>query len=186
MSRLNLSRRYIPQVLRHTLRRRQNMRSLLPAFLALAYVCASDAQTTTTLYKSVGPDGKVVYSDRPDAKARDAKVLTFHNLPASPLSAQTLAYIEQLQKSADQRASSPPPADVVLFSAVWCGYCKQAKAYLASKQVAYREFDIDTKEGLAFFAHAGGKSGVPLLLVNGQRVSGFSPAAYDALLPARR
>jgi glutaredoxin len=63
---------------------------------------------------------------------------------------------------------------------------QQAKAYLGARQVGYREFDIDTKEGLAQFARIGGKSGVPLLLVNGQRVSGFSPAAYSALFPASK
>jgi glutaredoxin len=140
---------------------------------------------TTTLYKSIGPDGKAVYSDRPAAGARDAKTLTFYNAPASPLSAETLAYIDQLSKSADARASSPSTRDAVLFSAVWCGYCKQAKAYLASKHVAYRELDIDTKDGLLAYARAGGKRGVPLLLANGQSVVGFSISAYDALLAPR-
>ena len=158
------------------------MARLLTALSALLLAATAAAQTTTTLYKSVGPDGKVIYSDRPDPRAQTSKTLTFENLPASPLSAETLAYLEQLQKSAEQRASAAPQGDVVLFSAVWCGYCKQAKNYLASKQVAYREFDIDTKQGLAAYAQAGGRSGVPLLVANGQRVSGFSSAAYDAVL----
>jgi glutaredoxin len=154
----------------------------ITALCALLLTAAVGAQSTTTLYKSVGPDGKVVYSDRPGPGARDARTLRFQNLPASPLSAETLAYVAQLQKSADQRAAAAPVAEVLLFSATWCGYCKQAKSYLASKQVAYREIDIDSKQGLAAYAQAGGRSGVPLLVVNGQRVSGFSAAAYDALL----
>ena len=162
------------------------MQTALAVVLAVAGASTASAQTSTTLYKSTGPDGKTVYSDRPDPRAQDTKTLTFENLPASPLSAQTLAYIEQLHKSSNERATAVPPSEAVLFSAAWCGYCKQAKAYLAARQVPYREFDIDTKEGLAAFARAGGKSGVPLLLVNGQRVSGFSAAAYGALFPPRK
>nr|WP_307702562.1 DUF4124 domain-containing protein [Variovorax paradoxus] len=78
--------------------------------------------SATTLYKSTGPDGRTIYSDVPPPQARDSKTLTFKNLPASPLSADTLAYVEQLRKSADARASATPPRDTVLFSAKWCGY----------------------------------------------------------------
>ncbi|RYF69808.1 MAG: hypothetical protein EOO22_15425, partial [Comamonadaceae bacterium] len=103
----------------------------------------------------------------------------------SPLSAATLAYIEQLTKSADARAQSPPPTELVLFSAAWCPYCRQAKAYLASKHIPYREVDIDTKEGLIAYARTGSKSGIPLLVSNGKSITGFSAAGYDALIASR-
>lgn len=157
-------------------------------FLLLLFVFvtsgAAIAQTTTTLYKSIGPDGKTVYSDQPPANAREARTLTFRNAPASPLSAETLLYIDQLKKSADAKAKIPSSSETVLFSAVWCGYCKLAKTYLTAKKVAYREVDIDTKDGLAAFARAGGQQGVPLLVANGQRLSGFSSASYDAIFGA--
>lgn len=161
------------------------MRSLFLLLLGLTSACAGVAQTTTTLYKSTGPDGRTIYSDRPAPNASDSRTITFRNLPATPLSAQTLAFIEEMKKSADARVAAPPPSDTVLFSAKWCVYCKQAKAHLASKQVAYRELDIETKEGALAFARAGGKS-VPLLFGNGQSVAGFSAAAYDALLARRQ
>lgn len=159
-------------------------------FLLILYVFAvanaAIAQTATTLYKSIGPDGKTVYSDQPAPNAREAKTLTFRNAPATPLSAETLLYIDQLKKSADARAKTSGMGETVLFSAVWCGYCKLAKAYLATKKVAYREVDIDTKDGLLAFAQAGGKQGVPLLVTNGQTLSGFSSASYDAILDSRK
>jgi hypothetical protein len=34
---------------------------------------------------------------------------------------------------------------------------------------------------MAAFVSAGGGKGVPLLLADGRRVQGFTPAAYDAL-----
>ena len=162
------------------------MRHVLLLLLVLTTGGTAVAQSTTTLYKSTGPDGKTVYSDRPPPNAREAKTLTFQNAPASPLSVETLAYIETLKRSAEARAKAPPPSDVVLFSAAWCGYCKKAKAHLAAKQVAYREIDIDTKDGLVAYVQAGGKRGVPLLVVNGQSVSGYSQASYDAALSPRK
>ena len=163
---------------------------MLKRSLCLAILLAGGtavAQTTTTLYKSTGPDGKTIYSDRPPV-AQEAKTLTFQSEPASPLSAETLAYIEQLKKSAHARATAPPPSsrEAVLYMAAWCGYCKKAKAYLAARQVAYREYDIDTKDGLLAFARADGKRGVPLLVVDGRSVSGFSTASYDAILGGRK
>ncbi len=149
----------------------------------ISTVSAADG-TTTTLYKSTGPDGRTIYSDVPPPQARDAKTLTFKNLPASPLSADTLAYVEQLRKSADTKASATPPRDTVLFSAKWCGYCKQAKTYLAAKGIGYREVDIDTADGRSAYAQLGGNSGVPQLFVKGQGVTGFTAAAYDAFFQA--
>jgi glutaredoxin len=162
------------------------LRHLLLLLLALATASTATAQSSSTLFKSTGADGKTVYSDRPPPNAREAKTLTFQNAPASPLSAETLAYIETLKRSAEARAKAPPPSEVILFSAAWCGYCKKAKAHLASKQVAYREIDIDTKDGLVAYVQAGGKRGVPLLVVNGRSVSGYSQASYDAALAPRQ
>jgi glutaredoxin len=152
-------------------------------FLAGAALAAGTS-TETTLYKSMGPDGKTVYSDRPPISGA-ARKMTFENLPASQLSAETLAYIEELQK-ASATATAPPAArtgEVLLFAAAWCGYCRKAKAYLTARHIAYREVDVDTRVGKVAYAQAGGKNGIPLLLAKGQRVSGFSTGAYDALFP---
>ena len=161
------------------------MKIALALVLALCVVSLAAAQSSTTVYKSTGPDGNTVYGDRPDPRAQDTKTLTFQALPSSPLSARTLAYMEQLKKEGAERVAFVPQSNVVLFSAAWCGYCRKAKAFLARRQVPYREFDIDTDQGMAAFIGAGGRGGVPLLLVDGQRVGGFSVGAYEALFPAR-
>lgn len=160
--------------------------ALAAATVFAAPAFAADGATTTTLYKSTGPDGRTVYSDRPPLAARDAKTLTFKNLPASPLSAETLAYIEQLRKSSDARMTAAVPRDTVLYSAKWCGYCRQAKAYLAAHQLAYREVDIDTPDGKMAYAQLGGNNGVPQLYVNGRGTTGFSASAYDSIFAQRR
>jgi len=59
-----------------------------------------------------------------------------------------------------------------------CGYCRQARAYLARSGIKYEEVDIDTPAGKAAFA-AAGSGAVPLLVANGEQLRGFSELAYD-------
>jgi glutaredoxin len=149
----------------------------LPILLLLCALTLPSAQAQT-LYKIVTPEGRVVYTDHPPTQGKVLKTLTPDAAPATALPASAA---EQLAKLQSLR-SALPTSGVVLYSAVWCGYCTKAKAWLAGKGIAFREIDIDTPDGLASFAQAGGGKGVPLLVANGQRVQGFSPAAYEQLL----
>jgi glutaredoxin len=135
------------------------------------------------MYKSVTADGRVVYSDHPPADGKVLKTLTPDNTPSSAL---PVSAVEQLRRLRALRPITSATGGVVLYSAAWCGYCTQARAYLGAKGVAYREIDIDTPDGLASFAQAGGGKGVPLLLAGDQRVQGFSPAAYDHFFANRK
>lgn len=129
-----------------------------------------------TLYKFVTPDGRVVYSDHPPAQGKVLKTITPDSTPATALPASAA---EQLRKLQELRPGGAQIGGVVLYSAVWCGYCTRAKAWLAARKIGFREVDIDTPDGLASFAQAGGGQGVPLLLARGQRVQGFSPQSYE-------
>ncbi|MBI5008002.1 MAG: glutaredoxin family protein [Nitrosomonadales bacterium] len=155
--------------------------------LTLSLLCSVLAATPVvaeTLYKSVGQDGKITYSDKPPAEDRIEKTIRSANLPNTALPASTYSYVEQLRK---KKAAAPArTSGVVLFTASWCGYCRQAKAYLAARGIAFREIDIDTSSGMAAYAEAGGGSGIPLLIAAGQSIQGFSPASYDALFARRK
>jgi glutaredoxin len=138
-----------------------------------------------TVYKTVGPDGKVIYTDQPPADPKMAATLNIAEQPSSPLPASVLKYQEQLAKSADKRLREPAPvranlnATPTLFSATWCGYCRKAKGYMASHKIAFQEIDIDTESGARAYFEAGGRSGVPMLIVEGRVTRGFSESAYD-------
>lgn len=155
---------------------------------ALLLLCGVTAQAQT-VYKSVGADGQVVYSDKPPTTGRLEKTMSFENLPSSALPASASSYVEQLKRmharDAAQPAAAPPQHGVVLYSAPWCGYCRKAKAWLAGKGVAYRDIDVETPDGIAAFARVGG-SGIPVIVTEGHSVTGFSNAAYDALFAQRK
>ena len=150
--------------------------------IILALLLACVQAHAATLYKSVTADGKVVYSDQPPDSGKVAKTFNFANLPATPLPDSVLSYQKALEKGMQNRLSATPPGkDPVLFWAKWCGYCRQAEAYLAEKRIAYTRHDIDTADGKRALAQAGGGRGIPVLLASGQRVQGFSRPAYDAV-----
>jgi glutaredoxin len=88
------------------------------------------------------------------------------------------------------RAPALPPTDgsVVLYSAVWCGYCKQAAAWLKRNNVPFIERDVEKTPGaqqelqqkLAAAGIPGG--GIPVTDWGGSIVVGFDQAAYAKLL----
>ena len=64
---------------------------------------------------------------------------------------------------------------VVLLSTSWCGYCRKLRADLKAWRVPFTEYDVEnTDEGMKAFALLRGR-GVPILLVNEERLHGYVP-----------
>jgi glutaredoxin len=153
------------------------------ALLASLFVPFAGEAPAATLYKSVGPDGRVTYSDQPPPEGTVQKTLSFAELPSSPLPEAVLRYREGLEKGVQKRlteAARARAATLQLFTAPWCGYCRQARAHLAEKGVAFQELDVETAEGQRAYAALGGGSGVPVLAWKGERLQGYSRASYEA------
>ena len=171
---------------------KQSLSTLLFFMFFTSLVCAQ------TLYKSIGSDGRVVYSDKPPIEGKLAKTLKAEDLPNTALPAGYDAELQRMRQSLNLKgtktanASTPTSATAsasanpVLFTAVWCGYCKQAKAYLTSKGVQYDSIDIDTASGKSAFAATGGSGGIPLLVASGKQLRGFSAQAYDKFFVAQK
>lgn len=72
--------------------------------------------------------------------------------------------------------------DVFLYTTSWCGYCKQAKAWLDAHHVPYTNYDIE-KFALAReeYKRLGGK-GVPLIRVGDNLMRGWSEATMKRYL----
>lgn len=164
-------------------RQRIEGRIQLLCWLLPVAILAGRNAVADTVYRSISPDGRVVYSDQPPSAGKVQRIYSFENLPASPVPESVRRYRQDLESGMKKRLASQatPVSGTQLYSASWCGYCRKAKAYLGEKGIPYQEVDIDTPEGAKAFALAGGGGGIPLLLSKGQRVQGFSTAAYDVL-----
>lgn len=128
------------------------------------------------MYKLVNPDGTVTYTDRtPDTKSATAKVTEI----------KVKAYPEPVNALPAQKPGFTPSAvsgrTLTMFSATWCGVCRQAKAYLNAQKIPYDEVDVDSAPGAARFAKLGGK-GVPMFQVGDATMTGFSPGGIADLL----
>jgi glutaredoxin len=126
------------------------------------------------IYKWTDPSGKTVYGDKPpeEAKAREIRIQSFEQ----PVEVRDWAKVLRA-KSASGASSS----GVTMFSTVWCGYCKKARAYFASKGIAYAEIDVEKSEdGQRRYKELGG-GGVPIILVGNRMMQGFSEGAFEAL-----
>jgi glutaredoxin len=64
---------------------------------------------------------------------------------------------------------------VVLYSAVWCGYCRAARDFFVHNGVEFTELDIENSSaGKEGYAQRGGGP-IPMILVGNEQMRGFNP-----------
>lgn len=152
--------------------------------LGLVLMCVATATVAQSVYRTVTPDGRVVYSDQPprhEARDKGAQVRNYSvaELNAANNAQQGTGYAA----TGNSRAASQSAANVgsvQLFTTQTCGYCKQARAWLGANRIAYREVSIENSDGYRKFKGYGG-TGVPLIVTSRGPTSGFSPETYAAL-----
>lgn len=104
------------------------------------------------------------------------------------------------RRAFEQKGASEAAAQVVLetgketgqlvtvYSASWCGVCKQAKAFLKKKGIPFIEKDIEKDANASAELAAKAKvkgvqpQGVPVIDVSGELMLGFDPEALAGLL----
>ncbi|MGH8807545.1 MAG: DUF4124 domain-containing protein [Noviherbaspirillum sp.] len=134
--------------------------------LLLLGAAAAHAQ----LYKSVGPDGKVTYSDTPPQSA--ARVET-KALPLGGANAADLPF---------ELAETMKGHPVTLYTTRNCIPCDEGRKLLSERGIPFGEKTVNSGEDVAQFRKLGGDSQLPLLMVgrNGER--GFEAGAWNAAL----
>ena len=131
--------------------------------------------STEPMYRWVDASGRVHFGDRPPATAN-----------AKPVVVRVNTYQGTSIEALSAVFTAPQTNTVVMYSTVWCGVCKKAKAYFAAKRIAYQDFDVETSDkGRRDFKQLGGR-GVPIILFAGQRMNGFSPAVFEGAAAVER
>lgn len=137
---------------------------LVIALLGIYFTTPSHA----AIYKCKATNGETTYSSRKCANNAEFFSLQpdHQPLPTKPS--------EQIQAN--------PSVDIYITS--WCPYCKKAMAYLRSKGIPFNTYDIEKdaqakakKESLV-----PGYSGVPLTVISGKILKGFSESSFEQAL----
>lgn len=66
-------------------------------------------------------------------------------------------------------------AEVLVYTAAYCSYCRAAKKLLQDKGVAFREIDVteDAQERRRLVERSGGRETVPQIFVDGRPIGGY-------------
>ncbi|MEJ6023422.1 glutaredoxin family protein [Ramlibacter sp. PS4R-6] len=127
------------------------------------------------IYKIVGPDGRITFSDKPPAdpsvKATTASVVPLNggaNLAGLPFELR-------------QAAARYP---VTLYSSPGCQTCATGRTLLMSRGIPFAERTIASKEDSEALTRLSGTSNVPVLTIGAQHLRGFSDAEWTSFLDA--
>jgi len=76
---------------------------------------------------------------------------------------------------------------IVIYSAVWCGFCHQAKQYLDSLGIKYEDHDVDKDPKAAEDSvNKSGQRGIPVIDIAGEIIVGFDRPKIDAALKTHK
>jgi glutaredoxin len=144
----------------------------LLSFAGLLAPCDAGAQQ---IFRSVGPDGRVTFSDRPppEAAGRAGSVAS-----AGPSTAGDAA---QLPFELRQAAQTYP---VTLFSGPDCGPCEQGRALLHARGVPFSEKTVSTNEDIESLKRLVGVATLPVLAIGSQQLKGYSQLEWTQFLDA--
>lgn len=152
--------------------------SIIRNAAVLATTCATAALLSTAalaqqVYRIVGPDGKVTFSDR--APAANAEGTAVGAGPRSGGSAEALPYALR------QVATRFP---VTLYTSSDCVPCNSARNLLINRGIPFTERTVSTNEDIDALKRMSGESSLPFGTIGAQQLRGFSDTEWTQYLDA--
>jgi len=147
--------------------------ALLLCAMAFCFV-ATDAQAQT-IYRIVGGDGKVTFSDKPPASADQGKVMGTGVGAAGAASGAGLPF------ELKQVVSKYP---VTLYTSSKCAPCDAGRSMLVGRGIPFSERTVTTPEDAEYLQRLTGENSLPYLTVGGQRLKGFAEGEWTTYLDA--
>jgi glutaredoxin len=153
--------------------------SLLRTLLAsAALLLAGQSAVAQAVYRIVGPDGKVTFSDRPPPPTSQAKASIDTRAEAA---ANTAGTGNVLPYALQQVARQYP---VTLYTSQDCAPCNSARNLLNSRGVPYSERTISTAEDNDALRRISNDNSLPFGTIGGQQLKGFSDIEWTQYLDA--
>lgn len=148
---------------------RRRMAAPLALTLGLLLAASASAQ----VYRSVGPDGRVSFSDTPPAAAQPPAPRA--EAPAASGSNAALPYALR------QTAQRYP---VTLYTSSDCEPCTSGRKLLRDRGIPFTEKTVGSSADLAALQQLTGTDSLPVLGIGQQRLKGFSAAEWTQYLNA--
>jgi glutaredoxin len=178
--------------------------------VAAAMLLAHHVQADT-VYKIVGPDGRVTYTTTAPAQNQKATQLRM-DVPApeatksvAPASAEKASTsLKKEEKTAEAPAKSPLRAmkdmfaggvgtqqsgnkqgfgqPILFYKVIGCKDCDAARKHLNGMRIAYRGIDVSSEDGRRAMNEVDRSAKLPLLVAGGKRAQGYSADVYDEML----
>lgn len=146
------------------------------ALLALSGFSAGDAKAQQ-IYRIVGPDGRVTFSDKPPmdpgTPASAAKAVALPGAGGTNLAALPF----ELREAATR-------FPVTLYTSPDCGPCGSGRSMLLSRGIPFSERTVTTNDDIEALKRLAGAASLPLLTVGGQQIKGFSETEWAQFLDA--
>jgi glutaredoxin len=139
--------------------------------LAAGLLLAGAAQAQ--MYRSVGPDGHVTYSDRPPVTG-NARI-TGGSASANNDGGSALPY------ELNQVAQRFP---VTLYSASNCAACDSGRSLLTGRGIPFSEKTVESNSDIEALQRLTGGSLLPAVSIGQQRLTGFSDREWSQYLDA--
>lgn len=142
-------------------------------FLVLLFTLTFVFPAQAEIYKWTDADGKSHFSG---------------SKPANPASLESRNDLEAKSPQSVPVADKPPVAaatpQIDLYMTKWCPYCKKAMAFLRKKEIEFNAYDIEQDLDAAARKKKLDPrySGVPLAVINGSTIRGFSEDLYQEAL----
>ena len=145
----------------------------LLASLLLILTCAG-AQAQG-VYRIVGPDGKVTFSDRPPAESTAPAATRSGSSNGPAASGAALPY------ELKQIATRFP---VTIYTGTDCAPCTSLRTLLSSRGVPFTERTVVSNEDIAALERLSNSSSLPFGTIGGQQLTGYSDVEWTQYLDA--
>ena len=146
---------------------------LVCSALCAALLLGSPAQAQT-IYRIVGSDGRVTFSDKMPTTGESATVL-------APGGKSQGAPAATLPSELREVAGKYP---VTLYTATNCAPCNSGRELLGNRGIPFAEKTIATSEDSEALQRISGSSSLPLLTIGAQQIKGFSESEWTQFLDA--
>jgi len=141
----------------------------------VALGCGVGPLAAQTIYRIVGPDGKVTFSDKPPASAATVTATSASGRPIGPVENSVLPF-ELRQVVARYPVS--------LYSGAACAPCNSGRLLLQSRGIPFTEYTVSTPEDIEALQRLSGDNALPFLTIGTQKIKGFSESEWIQFLNA--